>query len=167
MRLLQQRLSRKRSGSNGRAKAKQSLAVLHRKINNQRLNHLHQTSHRITSKNHAVIVCEDLAVKNLMKNHKLAESIGDSGWAEFTRQLEYKQTWRGGAFAKIGRFFPSSKACSGCGAIVDNMPLSVRQWICPSCGADHDRDINAARMILAQGLSNNPEWRVQRVSSAS
>lgn len=164
MKALQQNLSRKRSGSNGRAKAKQSLAVLHKKIANQRLNYLHQTSHRITSKNHALIVCEDLAVMNMMKNHKLAESIEDSGWAEFMQQLEYKQVWRGGTFTKVDRFFPSSKTCSSCGFVVDRLPLSVRQWSCPSCKAEHDRDVNAARMILAQGLSNNPEWRVQRVS---
>ncbi len=167
MKKLQQDLSRKEKGSNSRSKAKQNLAVLHKKIRSQRMNYLHQTSHRITSENQALIVCEDLAVKNMVKNHKLADAISESGWAEFVRQLEYKQMWRGGQFTKIDRFFPSSKTCSSCNFIVEKLPLSVRRWTCPSCGSGHDRDINAAKMILAQGLSNSPEWRVQRVSPAT
>jgi putative transposase len=152
---IQQSLSRKKGGSLSRKKAKLLVGKLHKKISNQRMNHLHQTSHSITSENQAVIVCEDLAIKNVMKNHRIADSFGDSGLAEFMKQLEYKQTWRGGEFKKIDRFFPSSKLCSNCKYIVDKLPLSIREWECPNCDIKHDRDINAAKNILAIGLSNS------------
>lgn len=155
LKLLQQSLCRKQKGGRNRGKAKLLVAKLHKKISNQRTNHLHQTSHRITSDNQAVIVCEDLAVSNMMKNHRLAESIGESGWAEFVRQLEYKQNWRGGKLEKIDRFFPSSKMCSSCKNIVESLPLSIREWECPSCETKHDRDVNAAKNILAIWLSNS------------
>jgi putative transposase len=155
MKRVQQSLSRKQKGSKRRERAKIALAVLHQKISNRRMNHLHQTSHRLTSKNHALIVVEDLAVKNMMRNHCLAGSIADTGWGEFIRQLEYKQTWRGGALRKVDRFFPSSKTCSNCSHIVGSLPLSVRQWTCPQCSTEHDRDVNAAKMILKQGLRNS------------
>ncbi len=147
---VQQDLSRKKKGSNRRAKAKQVLTRLHRKVSNQRMNHLHQTSHRITSENQAVIVCETLAVKNLMGNHCVAGAIADTGWGELIRQLEYKQVWRGGKFHKIDRFFPSSKTCSECGFIVGKLPLNIREWTCSKCSVVHDRDVNAARVILKQ-----------------
>lgn len=156
MKLIQQSLSRKKGGSNNRREAKLLVAKMHKKISNQRMNHLHQTSHRIASENQAVIVCEDLAVKNMVKNHKLAESISNTSWAEFTKQLEYKQIWSGGEFRKIDRFFPSSKTCSDCGYMIETLPLEIREWICPSCKVKHDSDVNAAKNILAIGLSNNP-----------
>jgi putative transposase len=152
---VQQSLSRKQKGSKRRESAKIALASLHQKLSNRRMNHLHQTSHRLTSKNHALIVVEDLAVKNMQRNHCLAGSIADTGWGEFIRQLEYKQTWRGGELVKIDRFFPSSKTCSNCSYIVGSLPLSIRQWTCPKCSAKHDRDVNAAKMILKQGLRNS------------
>src|SRR5262249_15638766 len=123
MKKLQQSFARKQKGSKNREKARLKLARLHTKIANQRLNHLHQTSHRITSENQALIVCEDLAVKNMRRNHRLAGSIVDTAWGEFTRQLEYKQRWRGGQFVKIDRFFPSSKTCSNCSFILQSLPL--------------------------------------------
>lgn len=150
MKQIQQSLARKQQGSNRYAKAKLEVARLHRKVANQRINHLHQVSSAITSKNHALIAVEDLAVANMRKNHSLSGSITDVGWGELLKQLEYKQLWRGGQFVKIDRFFPSSKTCSECGFIQQDMPLSVRQWECPRCGAQHDRDINAAKNILKQ-----------------
>jgi len=89
----------------------------------------------------------------MMANHTLAGAIGDSGWGEFARQLEYKCAWHGRTFVRIDRFYPSSKLCSACGFRNDSMPLDVREWQCPECGATHDRDVNAARNILAEGHS--------------
>jgi len=99
------------------------------------------------------IVVEDLAIINMLKNPKLALAISDASWAELVRQLEYKCDWYGRNFVKIDRWFPSSKRCGHCGYIVDKLPLTVREWDCPSCGTHHDRDINAAKNILAAGLA--------------
>lgn len=131
-------------------KAKRLLTNIEKKIRNQRADYLHNTSHRITSENQALIVCEDLSVTNMMKNHKLANSFGDSGIAEFVRQLEYKQIWTGGEFKKVDRFFPSSKICSNCRYKVDLLPLDIREWECPNCHIKHDRDINAAKNLALQ-----------------
>lgn len=161
---LQKELSRKKKGSNRRAKAKVELARLHEAITNERLNYLHQVSHSITSENQALIVVEDLATKNMMKNHKLAGAISDASWGEFVRQLEYKQIWNGGEFMKINRFYPSSKTCSDCSHILKALPLSIREWECPKCFVKHDRDINAAKVILQEGLRNSPVWRERMVS---
>jgi putative transposase len=150
LKYLQQSLSRKQKGSHRREKAKLELTRLHEKIANRRMNHLHQISSAITSKNHALIAVEDLAVVNMLKNHRLARSISDVSWGELVRQLGYKQQWRGGQFVKIHRFFPSSKTCSECHFVLDKLPLSVREWECPRCYTRHDRDINAAKMILKQ-----------------
>ena len=146
----QQGFSRKQKGSNRRAKVKVVLARKYEKIANRRSNHLHCISKTITSKNHAAIVVEDLAVKNMMSNHKLARSIANASWGEFLRQLKYKQEWRGGKFIVINRFFPSSKTCSKCHFIMQILPLSIREWMCPRCETKHDRDINAAKMLLQQ-----------------
>lgn len=151
-----QSLARKQRGSNRRAKAKQELTRLHAKVRFQRMNHIHQISHCITSENQAVIVCEDLGVRDMMGNHRLAGSIADAAWRELLRQLEYKQVWRGGEFEKIDRYFPSSKTCSACGHLLGSLPLSVREWTCPKCKEVHDRDVNAARVILQQGARNVP-----------
>ena len=155
MKELQQGLCRKEKGSNRRKNAKIKLARLHKNIKNTRQNHLHHISKRLADKNHAVIVTEDLAVKNMLGNHCLASPISDAAWSELLRQLQYKQEWRGGNVEKVGRFFPSSKTCSNCSFIVQSLPLSVRQWKCPSCGKSHDRDINAAKMILKHWLGTN------------
>lgn len=90
----------------------------------------------------------------MVKNHRLAESISECSWHEFIRQLEYKSKWYGRAVVKIDRFFPSSKTCSNCGFIKDNLLLGERKWICPKCGAELDRDLNAAKNILKQGLNS-------------
>lgn len=148
---LSKSLSRKKKGSRNRFKAKMSLVRFHRRIANQRMNHLHHVSKAITDKNHAVIVHEDLAVLNMMKNHRLARHIADASWGEFIRQVTYKQAWKGGETVKVGRFFPSSKTCSECWYVISSLPLSIREWTCPRCGAIHDRDINAAEVINKQG----------------
>src|SRR5690242_3448760 len=91
----------------------------------------------------------------MQQNHRLAKAISDVGWGEFVRQLEYKSQWYGRTLVKIDRFFPSSKTCHACKHVVDSLPLDVREWACPECGVVHDRDTNAAKNILAEGLSVN------------
>lgn len=155
--VLQRRLSRKQKGSANRKKAVLRVAKAHEKIANQRAHFLHNLSFRLVRENQAIAV-EDLNVKGMMANHSLAKSIGDASWAELVRQLEYKARWAGKTVLKIGRFEPSSKTCSACGHIIDKLPLSVRSWDCPACGAHHDRDINAAINIkqIALGTGRNP-----------
>ena len=149
---LQRQLAKKKKGSKNRAKARLKVAKLHAKIADARKDFTHKLSTRLIHENQ-VIAVETLAVKNMQKNRKLAKSIGDAGWAEFVRQLEYKARWYGREVVKIDRWYPSSKRCSDCGYTAEKMPLNVRQWTCPDCGANHDRDVNAARNILAAGLA--------------
>lgn len=148
---LSQSLSRKKKGSSRRQKAKGALARFHEKIRNRRQNHLHQISYRICERKPSLIATEDLSVLNMTKNHSLAFSIADVGWSGFLKMLEYKQLWRGGKFVQIDRFFPSSKTCHKCHYIIESLPLNVRSWNCPNCGTKHDRDVNAAKVILQQG----------------
>jgi putative transposase len=158
--ILQRILSRKKNGSRRRERAKVAVTRMYERIANVRSDHTHKVSHAITSENHAAIVCEDLNVKGMMVNHKLANSIANANWNELVRQLEYKQKERGGKFIKVGRFFPSSKTCFNCEVVRDKLPLNIREWEC-SCGSKLDRDINAARNILKEGLRNSPAWRTQ------
>lgn len=144
-------LSRKKKGGKNRAKAKQRLARLHLKVANKRKNRLHHVSRAIVGKNHATIAVEDLSVKNMMANERLAHSIADASWGEFVRQLAYKQEWNGGRIIKIDRFFPSSKTCSVCGFVRQSLSLSAREWECPECNTMHDRDVNAALNIKSAG----------------
>ena len=148
----QRRLAKKKLGSQNRLKAKVKVARIHAKISDCRLDNLHQLSRKLINENQ-VVCAENLAVKNLIKNPKLAKSIADTSWGEFTRQLAYKADWAGRMYVEIDRFFPSSKRCSCCGFVKDKLPLNVRSWECPECGATHDRDLNAARNILAAGLA--------------
>ena len=135
-------LSRRKKGSKGREKARQRVAIWHERIANQRKDFLHQVSHRLAGQ-FGHIKIENLNVAGLLKNHKLARSISDSGWGEFGRQLGYKSAWRGGFVEKIDRFYPSSKTCSACGWVNQALKLQHRFWTC-QCGAQHDRDHNAA-----------------------
>lgn len=149
---LQRRLAKKTRGSARRVKAKLKVARLHAKIADSRRDFLHKLSTRLINENQ-VIAVESLSVSNMQKNRCLSKSIGDAGWSEFVRQLEYKAHWYGRTLVGIDRWYPSSKRCSDCGHTVASMPLNVREWTCPECGSIHDRDINAARNVLAAGLA--------------
>ena len=145
----QRALSRKAKGSANRAKTRRRVAVLHRKVREARLDHAHKTALRLVRDNQAVYA-EDLAVSGLARTW-LAKSVHDAGWAQLLRLLADKAEHYGRTFHRIGRFVPTSQICSDCGANDGPKPLSVRQWSCPACGAVHDRDVNAARNILAAG----------------
>jgi putative transposase len=148
----QKALSRKQKGSNNRYKARLKVAKVHQEIGDARQDFLHKLTTRLVRENQSIAV-EDLAVKNTVKNRKLALSISDASWGELVRQLEYKCDWYGRTLVKIDRWFPSSKRCGNCGHIVEKLPLNIREWDCPKCGTHHDRDINAAQNILAAGLA--------------
>jgi putative transposase len=146
----QKSLSRKQKGSRNRDQARLRVARISAKIADSRQDFLHKLTTQLVRENQTIAV-EDLAVKNMVKNPKLARQIADAAWGELVRQLEYKAKWYGRSLVKIDRWFPSSKRCGSCGHIVESLPLSVREWDCPSCGTHHDRDINAARNVLAVG----------------
>jgi putative transposase len=152
LRLLQKSLSRKIYGSKNYLKAKIKLARFYEYIANCRKDFLHKISIFLI-KEYDVICVETLRIKNMLKNHKLAKAISDVSWHEFCRQLEYKCLWYDKKFVKIDTYFASSQICSNCGfKNIDIKDLSVREWICPECDEYHDRDINAAKNILNEGL---------------
>ena len=148
LRRLNKSLSRKQKGSNNREKAKTKLSRLHAKIGNIRSNSLHQITTYLVSE-YDVLAIEDLNVSGMVKNRKLSRAISDLGFYEFKRQLIYKANQWGKAVKSVDRFYPSTKTCHYCGHKVDELPLSVRMWQCPSCHTQHDRDINASMNILA------------------
>lgn len=148
---LQRKLSRKKKGSKNRKRARVKLAKAYEKITNQRKDFLHKLSFELINENQ-VICLEDLQVKNLLQNHKLAKAISEVSWYEFRRQLEYKAKWYGRTIVIIDKYYPSSQICSNCGENTGKKELSIREFTCPYCGKHHDRDINASINILHEGL---------------
>ena len=147
----QQHLSRKQKGSNGFEKQKLKVAKIHEKIASCRLDTLHKVSKQLVNQ-YDLISIEDLNVKGMIKNHKLSKHIADASWGNFVTLLQYKCDWYGKELVKVNRFYPSSKTCGDCGWINQNLKLSDREWTCKSCGVIHDRDENASRNILKEGL---------------
>ncbi|WP_411151978.1 RNA-guided endonuclease InsQ/TnpB family protein [Streptomyces sp. A30] len=148
----QRKLSRKAPGDGAnRRKARRKVARIHARIADRRRDMLHKLTTRLVRDNQTLVI-EDLTVRNLVKNRTLARAISDASWSEFRSMLEYKAAWYGRQVIAVDRFFPSSRLCSVCGTVEDKMPLSVRTWTC-HCGAAHDRDVNAAKNLLAAGLA--------------
>jgi putative transposase len=149
----QRQLARKEKGDDkkNRAKARLKVARIHARITDRRRDHLHKLTTRLVRENQTLVI-EDLAVRNMVKNHGLARAINDAAWHQFREFLTYKAAWYGRDLVVIDRWYPSSKVCSTCGVLAEKMPLTVRSWTC-RCGTIHDRDVNAARNILAAGLA--------------
>lgn len=151
LRRLQRQLSRKVNGSANRRKAAMKVARLHRRIANIRNDHAHKLSTEL-AKTKSVIAVETLNIKGMVCNDRLARHISDVAWGNFLRMLEYKCRWYGAELRKAGRWEPTSKVCSSCGHVEPELPLQVRNWTCPACGSQHDRDINAAANILKKAV---------------
>ena len=150
----QKDLSRKKYGSNMYESQRLKVAKIYEKISNRRNDTLHKISTDLVRK-YDIICLEDLSVKNMIKNKRLSKAVQDASWSTFVQMLEYKSNWNNKIVSKIDRFYPSSQECNNCGYINQNIKnLSVREWICPKCGTIHNRDINAAKNILAEGLRN-------------
>ena len=162
----QQYLSRKQKGSNGFEKQKIKVAKIHEKIASCRLDTLHKVSIELV-RNYDLISVEDLNVKGMIKNHKLSKHIADASWGNFVTLLQYKCDWYGKELVKVNRFYPSSKTCGDCGWINQNLKLSDREWTCNSCGVIHDRDENASRNILKEGLKNISAGTVEYTDGGS
>lgn len=147
----QRNLARKIKGSNNREKARRKVARVHARITDRRTDFLHKLSTRLIRENQAIAI-EDLTVRNMVANHRLARSISDASWRQLRTMLEYKADWYSREILVVDRWYPSTRVCSHCGTLHDKLPLNIREWTC-RCGTTHDRDINAARNILAAGLA--------------
>ncbi|MEV7424330.1 RNA-guided endonuclease TnpB family protein [Streptomyces sp. NPDC091212] len=148
----QRELSRKAKGDgSNRAKAQRKAARIHARIADRRRDHLHKLTTRLVRENQTLVI-EDLTVRNMVKNRVLARAISDAGWTMMRGMLEYKAAWYGRNLVTIDRWFPSSRLCHSCGTLREKLPLNVRTWTC-DCGTTHDRDVNAAKNILAAGLA--------------
>lgn len=148
---LQRVLSKRKKGSKNRDKARLKLAIAYEKLGNKRKDYLHKLTTRLVREND-VICIEDLNVSGMLKNHSLAKSVGDCSFSMIRSMLSYKCDWYGRKFIVIDRWCPTSKRCSHCGHVMPTMGLNVREWVCPKCNTYHDRDINAAKNILDEGL---------------
>lgn len=148
---LQKQLSRKQNGSNNRNKARTKLAKAYKKINDKKQYYLHQVSNYLIDENQ-IICMENLNVKGMVRNHKLADSIQEMNFGEFRRMLEYKAQWYGRKIVFVDRYYPSSKTCNECGYVNKTLKLSDRVWICPDCGKIIERDYNAALNIRDEGI---------------
>ncbi len=151
LKVLQRAFSRKKKGSKRYLKCKKKVAVLHEKISNQRNNFLHESANHLIN-NYDKIYVEDLSVKNMVRNRRMAKSISDASWSRFVSILTYKAEWYGKSVYKINRWFASSKTCSNCDYQIDNLDLSIREWTCFDCDVRHDRDVNAAKNVLKRGI---------------
>jgi putative transposase len=146
----QRRMARKQRGSANRRKARTKVARACRKVRHARQDFLHRASARLV-RDHDLIAIEDLNVTGMVRNKRLARAISDCGWGEFRRELEYKAARAGRLLVVVDRWYPSSKTCSACGYLLEKLDLSTRHWTCPDCRTRHDRDVNAAKNILAAG----------------
>ncbi|MFC9064466.1 MULTISPECIES: RNA-guided endonuclease InsQ/TnpB family protein [Streptomyces] len=149
--LAQRRLAKKAKGDGAnRREARRRVAKIHARIADRRRDHLHKLTTRLVRENQTIVI-EDLSVRNMVKNRSLARAISDASWSEFRALLEYKAQWYGREVITVDRFFPSSRLCSHCGTLARRMPLHIRTWTCESCDTSHDRDVNAAKNLLAAG----------------
>ena len=146
----QRRLSRKQKGSANRARQRRKVALVHERVANRRKDAIHKATTSAVRESQAIAV-EDLDVRGMRGNHRLAKAASDASMGEVLRQLEYKCAWYGRGFVRVDRFYPSSKTCGCCGAVYDGLTLAMREWSCPECGCVHDRDLNAARNIAREG----------------
>ncbi len=163
----QRRLAKKKQrGSKNRDKARRIVARIHARIADRRRDFTHKLSTRIIRENQTICL-ESLQVKAMEKHPTLAEAIHDVGWGEFIRQLEYKATWYGRTVIRIDRWYPSSKRCHACSHLLNSLSLDVRVWTCPACGVNHDRDVNAAKNIVAVGLTVSASGETVRPTTAS
>ncbi len=147
----QRSLARKAKGSANRENARRTVARIHARVADRRRDYLHKVTTRLVRENQTIVI-EDLNVAGMLRNHSVARAISDASWSQFRSMLEYKARWYGREVIAIDRWFPSSKTCSVCGLLLDHLPLHVREWTC-RCGAVHDRDVNAAKNIVAAGLA--------------